>query len=539
MLSYFKKNNALVFVAFLYFIIQLPFLNQLSLLRGERDIMLTAYSIAHSGRDLYGNFLPLQFFGIDPFVPFVPFYIAAIWWFFIPIRSVFLARLFFVFISLAIPFLIYEIVNHLSGNKKIAIATSFIFCFSPGIFHLTRLALEIGIAFPLLLMGILFQLKHKRILSYVFYFLSFFSYYGFRPLIPILVFYIELYPLISRKIFWKKSFASFIYHVIFIGAIFVFGIMIDGKMMQSRKSDVAFFSFDKWTNEVIYRRNTSQAPQKIASLFDNKLTVLYQYMRDVFVKGFDLRYLFLNGDDSVLYATTFSGQFFLVFILFYFLGFIYLARLNKWNYYYIAGFIFIGLIPSVVNISYISYSIRSMLSTMGFSFIMACGAILAIDVLKNMNINIKRAAVSLFIIIFAIELTYFIYNYYTRRFITMSELYFENEQKISRYLLTSDNRYVLYTNAPRDTLFSYLFFNNTVQFNDKTYALIKKGQPFDIGNYTISLCPNLHTYTKRNEIIMDTCLTEREYQQYASEKKYTKSVPYSNYSFRSAYFIFD
>ncbi len=52
------NNNKLLFFIFLFFIIlHLPLLDHTFLLRGKRDITLTGYALAHSGKDLYGNLL--------------------------------------------------------------------------------------------------------------------------------------------------------------------------------------------------------------------------------------------------------------------------------------------------------------------------------------------------------------------------------------------------------------------------------------------------------------------------------------------------
>jgi len=537
MISYLKNNKKLILLSLIFFLIQLPFLDQLSLLRGERDIMLSGYSLAKTGRDLYGHLFSLEFLGIDPYVPFVPMYIAALWWLIIPVKTVFLARLLFVLISLLLPFLIYEIVKHITKNERLSFWTAIIFCFSPGIFHLTRLTLEIGIAFPLMLGGILCQLKKKRMSSYLLFFLSFFSYHGFRPLIPVLLLYLELF-----AYFHKKRLSGFIknciVHILFFLALVGLSIIIDGHLMKSRINDVAFSGFEKWSNTVVYNRNTSIAPQKIAAIFDNKLTAMFLYIRDVFIKGQDLRYLFLSGDDSSLYATTFSGQFFLTLLPFYLLGFLFLGKKMKWEYFFMAGIIFVGLTPSLVNISYVSYSIRSILSSVGYAFIIACGIIFFGELKQQLKSSIKNIIFLVIFVSFLVEIVFFAYNYYGRRYITMSELYFENERQIANYLIKNKKQYKIYTNSPRDILFSYLFFNNDLNMRDAQNT-IKAGAPYKIDGYEIAQCPANPKFTYRKEIIMDTCLTEKAYGRYFAEKKYSDKIDYKNYSFRTAYFIFN
>ena len=537
MISYFKRNKRLFLFTFIFFLIQLPFLDQLSLLRGERDIVLSGFSLAKTGKDLYGKLFSLEFLGIDPFVPFVPIYIAALWWLIIPIKTVFLARLLFVLLSLSLPFLIYEIVKHIIRNERISFWTSVVFCLSPGVFHLTRLTLEIGVAFPLLLGGILAFLKKKRIVSYLFFFLSFFSYHGFRPLIPVLLLYLEIFDYVQKKelsIFIKKS----IVHILFFLGLVLISIVIDGRLMKERISDVAFSGFGKWSNEIIYNRNTSVAPQLVASVFDNKITAMLQYMRDVVIRGIDLRYLFLIGDESSLYATTFTGQFFITSMLFYFLGILLLGKKLKWSYYYIVGFIAVGLVPSIVNISYVSYSIRSILSSVGFAFIIAYGLVGFIDFLKTQKPVIKKLIMTVIFLSLLIEITFFVYNYYARSFITMSEMFFESERRIAQYMINHPNPYKIYTNNPRSIYFSYLFFNNKVDMT-KAQGVTKKGAPYTIDGFEIAVCPNNPQFTKKMEIIMDACLTEKGYDQIQEQTKPNDVIPYTNYSFRNAYFIFD
>jgi len=536
MISYLRKNKRLVLFSLFFFLIQLPFLDQLSLLRGERDIMLSGYSLAQTGRDLYGHLISLEFLGIDPFVPFVPMYVAALWWLIIPVKTIFLARLLFVLISLSLPFLINEIVKHITRNEKLSFWTAIIFCFSPGIFHLTRLTLEIGIAFPLLLGGILAILKKRRLFSYFLFFLSFFSYHGFRPLIPVVLIYLELFEYLNNKKFFKIIKNSF-FHVLFFLLLVGLSFFIDGNLMRSRINDVAFSGFEKWSNKIIYNRNTSIAPKKIAAVFDNKPIAMLLYMRDVFVKGQDLRYLFLTGDDSSLYATTFTGQFFLTLLLFYLLGFLFLGRKMKQEYFFMTGFIVVGLTPSLVNISYVSYSIRSILSSVGYAFIIACGIIYFLEIRQKLKPFMKKLLFSVILISISVELIFFIYNYYGRRFITMSEMFFESERQVAQYMIKNPHPYKIYTDAPRDVLFSYLFFHNNLNMKN-VQNIVKAGAPYKINGFEIIKCPTNPKFAKQKEIIMDTCLTEKQYFQYSADGKYDEIIPYTNYSFRTAYFIF-
>lgn len=532
MFEYLKKRKKVLLISLLFFLVQLPFLDQLSLLRGERDIVLTGWSLARTGRDLYGNLFPLEFTGIDPNVPFVPMYATALWWLLVPMKSVFLARLFFVLLSTTIPFLVFEIVNHIRKDKNLATVTAAIFCLSPGVFYLTRLALEIGIAFPLLLAGILASLKKKRIVSYIFFFLAFFSYHGFRPLIPVLLIYLELF--LPHHVPKKETIKNVLGIILFSVVLLISSVKIDGNLMKSRSSDLIFFNYTQLTDKVDYRRNTSIAPKAVAALFDNKMTALGMYIKDNFFGGISYEYLFRTGDPSSLYATTFTGQFFLITVTLFILGLVQLGKKGTKADVFILGLIFIGLIPSLTNVSYPSYSIRAMLSSVGYAYLFALGYMLLTSFYKDSKLFFKMIIVLVMGASLLIELTYFGYNFYFRRVRTMSQMYFETERMLPEYLNTTDKPYTVYTSSPRDMLFGYIFFNNEIQAS-KVQEVMKKGEPYTYGNYTFEKCTQ--SMPKTGVVISDICLDEAEYAKMSDSK--VKKMGYTDYSFRNAFFIVD
>lgn len=532
MFEYLKKRKKLLFISLLFFLIQLPFLDQLSLLRGERDIVLTAWSLARTGRDLYGRFMPLEFTGIDPNVPFVPMYITALWWLIVPLKSVFSARLFFILISTTIPFLVFEIVNSIKKEQRIAYFTAILFCFSPGIFYLTRLTLEIGIALPLLLAGILTYLKHRKKVSLFFFFLAFFSYHGFRPLIPILLIYLEFFYHINGK--GKGIFKNLLLIVIFSITLLALSLKIDGNLMKSRSNDLIFFNFIQLADQINYRRNTSSAPLAIAALFDNKLTDLGMFIKDNFFGGISFEYLFRNGDPSSLYATTFSGQFFLTYIILFLLGFAYMGKKGTKYDLYILGLILVGMVPSLSNISYPSYSIRSILSSVGYSYLFGLGLLFLIDGFATKQKHIKVLFLSVMGLVLLVEIIYLSYNFYFRRFITMSQMYFETERRLPLYLSENSTPYTIYVSSPRDMFFGYVFFNNKID-PIKVQETMKKGEPYIYDDVMIKKCSK--TFSPHNTIVSDMCLDELTYTKLINLK--TKKIDYTNYSFKSAFFILD
>src|SRR3990172_4458802 len=102
------STKKILFALFILFIlIRLPLLDQLNLLHDERDIVLSGWSIAKTGKDLFGKPFPLVFENISPNNPLFAIYFAALWFLLVPIKSVFLARLPFLLVSSLLVFICF------------------------------------------------------------------------------------------------------------------------------------------------------------------------------------------------------------------------------------------------------------------------------------------------------------------------------------------------------------------------------------------------------------------------------------------------
>ena len=537
--GYLSKNKLLVIAAIILLFIKLINLDQIYLLRGERDIAFTGYSLAKTARDLYGNFLPLEFRNLDMPTPLLAFYYSALWWLLIPFKSVFFARLPYVLLSLSLLFLVYEVVLAMTKDRKISLLTSLIFSFSPGVFHLTRLSLEIGLAMPLLLLAMLSYLKQKKLLSYIFFVLTFFAYNGFRPVIPFVLIYLELYSLLIKKK-PKEFFVESAKHILFFIILFVFSFtFVDGHMTASRQKDLVFFSYDKIDPLVVFRRNTAIDPLILKQIFNNKITSTLYYQLEVLVKGQDLRYLFLKGDDAAIYATTFTGQFFLIGLIFYYLGLLFLGKKWDWNYFFVLGIIPVSLVSSLVNIDYVSVAIRSMPASIGYAFIIACGLYLGWTLLASLKKSLMSGILGLLGVLFLVELAYFGYNYYFRRPVTMSESFFESEKQLGQYLLEHKDNYLIYDDSPRNIYATYLFLKPSVDIRTAQNDFVK-GEPYNFDGFTLQKCPSSQkelTFALKT-IIADSCTYIPLYESLNNNDK-VKKIYFKDFSLRTAFFLID
>lgn len=541
--SYFYKNKILFLLFLAYLIVRLPFLNQAFLLRGERDIVLTGYSLLKTGKDLYGNILPTQFFGLDQPSPLLSFYFSALSWFIFPIRNVFFSRLPFVLASSLNIFFVYELVRLIVRNKKLALLTTIIFNFSPGYFHLSMLALEINIAMPLLLAGMICYLKQKKFIGWILFGLSFFAYNGFRPLIPFVILYLEFFYFLPKKNVKKWILDSVRVVLIFFVLFAITYLFIDGKIMSSRSADLIFLNYDKIAPLVDFRRNTSVAPTIVNAFLNNKITNTLYYIFEVLFEGISLDYLFFSGDRAAIYASTFGGQFFAFLLPFYFLGFVYFGK--KWDraYVYMLGFIPVALIPSLVNIDYVSIAIRSLLASVSYAFVISCGIVFARQILKTYYKKVKFIVVGIVgicIFVSSVNIFYFSFNYIFRRPVTMFESFFEHERTIAKYIHIQDETVTLYDDSPKNILTAYFIQDSSQDIQTLQSLLQTSENTFTTEKVKIIKCPNSGEKNQMYNdgiVIAESCLDPEELEN-LNQMNSVEKLPFIDFSGNTAFFVY-
>lgn len=198
-------------------ILRLIFINQLppSLNWDEVSHGYNAYSILKTGKDEWGNIMPLIFRCFGDFK--LPIYIYTS---IIPVLlfglNQFSVRLVSIISGTISIFLIYLILTKLfPKNKIIPIIASLIFCFSPITIFLSRIALEANLFMCLFLLSFYFLLSQKYGLSSFIHGLCLFTYNSSRVLLPFYLLTL-LFLFIKNRISLKKYFLKFIPFILLI-----------------------------------------------------------------------------------------------------------------------------------------------------------------------------------------------------------------------------------------------------------------------------------------------------------------------------------
>ncbi|PIP14747.1 hypothetical protein COW98_03180 [Candidatus Roizmanbacteria bacterium CG22_combo_CG10-13_8_21_14_all_35_9] len=256
-----------------------------------------AYSILKTGKDQYGNFLPLRFESFGDYKLPLLTYIA------IPFIKIFGLNEFgirmvnfpFVFFF---PIVVYLLTKELFNKKSVSLLAAFLATFSPGLQLLGRQAHEgYMTAFFLTLSFYLFLkfLKKQTLLNFLIFILNFsltlFGYHSSRLWAGFFIL-IFIYLIIKKKI-------KLFYILGVLAVILIFGIS-DLTNSPTRLQNLLFFKnigFSLKINELRAEGGNR--------LFYNKLTIGIKDLIFEYLKYFSPQFLVINGDENHRFG--FSG----------------------------------------------------------------------------------------------------------------------------------------------------------------------------------------------------------------------------------------
>ncbi|MFZ2026283.1 MAG: hypothetical protein WAV30_03300 [Microgenomates group bacterium] len=432
--AYVVDRKMILTFSLLFFLLRTLFLDKYFFLKDERDLVLTALSLAKTGKDLYGTTLPLVFDRISPQAPLLGMYWTVPILYLFNISSPLIGKLIYMLPSLFFPLLTFELIYSITKNRSLSQMSAFITSFSPWFYHVGRLGVEAHLAYFFCLLGLTLYIRKMKIVGVVLLLLSFLSYQGIRPFLFIVIPYCELAFYFMEK---KRDFLKTVGTIAIFSAVILSTYFISTKIEQSAmrgKAEILLLNSEKLSNETDFLRSIAEAPFSMRQFFDNKVTIVTESLSHNFFKGIDFSYLFATGDYQEIYANNVTGQFFPFLVIFLILGIALLHRKNEFSYYVIAGFVIIGLISSLINSYSLTFSIRSMFSLIGIGFLCALGME---GLFVSLRKNHRWILMTVLVILYTLSSITFTYKYLFQNYKRISESFFEQErtaaETIARY----------------------------------------------------------------------------------------------------------
>jgi hypothetical protein len=518
-LSALRPWRWLIVLTVIFFLIRLPFLDSFFFLHDERDIALSGASIAQTGKDLYGTIFPLYFKNISPDNPLVAIWWSAIWYTFSPEITVWNTRMGALCISSLLPFVLYLVLTQAKVPKRLILFILSTIVFSPWIWHLTRLNMDITTASLTILAGIAAHLSGRRMIAYFFYALSFFNYQGFRPTLPFVIVYIELYLVyIHQKI---TLFLTSVGKGIFVVLVFfMISMHIESGLNMRRSAQIVFFATDSFTKEIDHnRRFTYLTYPHLAQFMHNKFIATTDSILQTAFEGINPRIFFKQGDPNQLNGIGYGGLFFLFQLPLFLLGFAQLSKAEYRSVLWLTGFIVVGMITSIIRIQGTTFAIRGFLMILGYGACIGLGAHTIYQWIVGKAKLIRVPLLSIFCIIILINIWFITYNYTFNLRYAAADTYFGVERTIAQIPpLTPSGQIVYFAPDVRDWYLSAVVVhkqpltevqrslkNGAYKLNNRVFLPCDKmsSDSFDSNTrYIVSL--RCYAHSKQDALMADT-----------------------------------
>ena len=324
-----KKKKGLLFLIIAFaFIVRIWQIGQIpTFISDEASIGYNAYSILNTGRDEWGEFLPLSFKGFGEYK--LPVYIYSV----VPSVAIFglsefATRLPSVLAGLATIFLLYLLSSRLFSTK-IGLLSAALLAISPWHIAVSRMALEANLALGLVLAGfwlLTFASKNKKALFASFFLLtlSFYTYNACRVFVPLFLF---AFFFTNRKT-WGPVLKSGWLAVV-MAAFLSLPIFLSGFQGSSQRlAQVGIFSDPGILNQVIEKRLSCQekSPVFFCRVLYNRPVAYSQSFVENYFSHFSLNYLFFRGSGLAQYLPPGKGALYLIELPFILLGIFFLLK---------------------------------------------------------------------------------------------------------------------------------------------------------------------------------------------------------------------
>lgn len=258
-----------------------------------------AYSILKTGRDEWGKFFPVVFRETGGFKLALNSYLTVPAVFFFGLTE-FAVRFSSFLAGVLSVFLTYFLVKTLFKKENYALTAAFFLSISPWHISVGRYGMDVNLALPLFLTGLIFFLKAQvkpklLILSAIFFGLTFYSYFSYLIFTPLFIIGAVF---LTRKTFWATGRKKYLF--LFFLLLFIFFLpYLSSAAIFTRFSQVTSGEKIGFTNRINeHRQACSKAyPSPACLLIYNKFTDRVVELTRNYINHYSVTTFFLYGSE--------------------------------------------------------------------------------------------------------------------------------------------------------------------------------------------------------------------------------------------------
>lgn len=397
----------------------------------EVSLGYNAWSIMTTGRDEYGEVMPLILRSYDDYKPalysyfLIPF--VALWG-----LSEFAVRFPSALFGTIGIFVVYFLTKEIFYAKTvriskfeidtriIALASSFLFAFSPWEIQFSRIAFESQVGTVLNLLSLLFFLKGLKrgwffLFSFFFAGLSIHMYQSEKVFIPLLLLFVSI---LYFKTIWKFK----KYYLVGVGVAIILGLPLVVDIFTNsdvllRAKGVSVFTeqtslLARSSEKLIEDRNAGYLPGLI---FDNRRVEFVRQVIAGYLSHFDLNWLFISGDIARHHAP-FMGLLYLWQLPILLVGVyvIVFLKVKPKIKILILGYLLIVPIPASIT-SGVPHAVRTMNFLGILDIVMALGMIQIAVYIWQRKTLVKYPFIGAALIVILFNFSYFLNQYFVQQ----------------------------------------------------------------------------------------------------------------------------
>ncbi len=452
-----------------------------SLFSDEADLGYQAYSFLKTGKDYYGNFLPISFHSFADFRAPLYIYAAAgtISIFGLNEWGVRLPAAVFGVIGVIAFFLL---VRKISKNYYFSLLSALILTIMPWHIHYSRAGFEVTALFFLLCLGLYFFydfLERKKILSLtaslILLSLGFYTYATARLFLPLLgLSALVIYGKELLAVGWKKLSLALIIPLL-LSMPFLVDTFLGGGLY--RFSYLNIFSDSNLKLEINRERlvdtvhgrvqSVGMSPPFFSLVFHNRPLSWGTKIVENYFSSFSSDFLFLRGDPNLRHGVGRLGNLYWIFFPFLFLGLFKLFSLTKGKEkgilvpktgLFFLIFLLVSPLPASITADGGTHATRLFFLVLPFSLAVALGTWEAVSWFKAKS---RWLAVSLVSVLMLLNLVYYLHFYYYHYPVEAEKFWHFGFKEGMQSAAEKENQYdqVIFSNSYEPPLIFYLFWS--------------------------------------------------------------------------------